>query len=744
MCDQAILDLDIVAAYCDVHFKVNQLIIESWFIFFKSIAESTDHNRIGGGNNTSIETDSVVGQFVQNENKIEQVVEESREMIHISPFPDETPQEIFSRWNVVYEQTITTSTHLTVKPFGLLKATPVIADVLKYFRYFRADMEIKVVIATVPMQYGILFFTEMPYRSLTQSEALSHDPVALDIAELEEVGFTIPWRCPLDYYDTLGLVTSVDNSFVVHCVAPMDISSTDTGTSPSVDLTYFARFVNPQVAGPIGRDLVKERKNASKASARMCVEAHAFRSENIARTVGAVAVGAITVGSYASSLFNTATEVIKSANEVQDAIKGNVTAGEGNTPTAIMRQSTFGDNVMWPSVVSCPGLNWNAEFPGPDENKEHSLLDYLSVPSYVNLAAFTLSDQYQILTAHPYYKSDVVTTRLCSLAQCARFWRGSIRFHLCFITSPFITGRFTAYLKLAPDVSNVSNIPFANITVRGTTWVTLVVPYISTRPWQTTESGLTVGYYSTVLLNCDAIKGSGSGVTSIKLMIWNSAGPDFRLRSPCCPAQEDAVEAHSVSTLSKNELWLGDAVPIKDYATDMVSFEQLMKLTSSRDTVIGPTFTPTTWTAGLAPSMDLFDYLANHFVFYSGGVRHKVQMSDGTKVALVTSDPRKPLGSGITLEERYGSGSQMYDLTVNGVIETENPYLNTLPFLPYGYNTSGITETNPYYPQIYTPGALSGVSFCTVSAGSTFRVMYMSPPPSLYRPTVPTVPLAVA
>jgi len=162
-----------------------------------------------------------------------------------------------------------------------------------------------------------------------------------------------------------------------------------------------------------------------------------------------------------------------------------------------------------------------------------------------------LHDQFQVTTAgtaytlevHPsaWYISGVNETQPDFLAIATsgfRFWRGSIKFLLHFVGTPFYSVRVKIIISVNPSAeTNLQHgdHPGRILDIKGTTWVEVMVPYIDDQVWRYTNPLYDTSYSTTlyVYVMTDVQGSSAPAAATFYVNLWRAAGEDFQLTWPC-------------------------------------------------------------------------------------------------------------------------------------------------------------------------------------------------------------------
>ena len=110
------------------------------------------------------------------------------------------------------------------------------------------------------MSKGINFTPFLPAESTLQPEGLLHtrgmaasgidNHVVINASTQDSVKMTIPWLCPLDWYDSQYMATTT--SAIIGSLYIYELNAlvaTSAGQAASIPVNVFASFINPRVTG---------------------------------------------------------------------------------------------------------------------------------------------------------------------------------------------------------------------------------------------------------------------------------------------------------------------------------------------------------------------------------------------------------------------------------------------------------------------------------------------------------------
>ena len=170
--------------------------------------------------------------------------------VNDDPYPNKTPADILSREYLILEKTMSLASQEVFYPHLLLLSKNTVSTYLKRFRYFRADIRLRVELISSPVQYGNIFVSMLPYQKGTssylsvtqQSQASLHN---IDIGLQQALDLRLPYLSPKLYWDLADLDHPAWR-VVLRC----DTLDALTSAAPeNVRVKVFASFLEPEAAG---------------------------------------------------------------------------------------------------------------------------------------------------------------------------------------------------------------------------------------------------------------------------------------------------------------------------------------------------------------------------------------------------------------------------------------------------------------------------------------------------------------
>jgi hypothetical protein len=682
----------------------------------------------------------------------------------INPYPDQTPRAIVTRWYLLATRTMTNANTFDLHPVELLLAVPAVKAALSSFRYFRSDWEVKFKFTSVPQQYGLLFLSHMPNYSPTvrigTSTILDHNCLVMDFSTQQEIIMTCSYMARHHFWDLQSYYidiaeTQVTNMDLITGVYT-DVRRTDTSVSADIKLEMWMRFVNPVTAGHItwSENLPPESVEAESQS--FCSAAKAMSEAGIISPERSAAVCGSEMAFAAASQF---------ASGAKKAYDSYFTANNTGPSNLGRNQATPTVPRVWgelthnrPDMVDNLIGNYAESSDGRygDDQRYHTISALLAKPSvcWTQIVAVGTTTSQQIDYVSPEGSTaitdGVLGTRTAWMSQFFRMWRGSIGYLFLFASTPFFTGRWliTVDYSLNFDNTTAGDIISHEVNVRGTTWLNLMVPFLSDQPWsQLNEPGAAgsgARYPIIRLQQIEAPRPNGDTAPVTFVYVWKYGGPDLGFSSlkAAAPINLDhtVLKAESqsfVNSMAVDPLILGDGLSVPSFVgkADVVNYESILERFSYRSPAIGPVCAPVSagTTANTNSTRGNFDLASSLFMFSSGSVRFRGNIDTGDD-----DNPAIYLDGGITTltaGRGIGAGScpeqgiVVIDKGLNPVVSFEVPFVSPYEVVILPGFADGFLKGNfQYQAVVWTGSVVPTFTKLFVSAGSTFRLYYDYPP----------------
>jgi hypothetical protein len=713
------------------------------------------------------------------------------EDMEISNSLKETPTKILEREYKIFSSAITVPNN-GIKPYELLLNLPQIQRALYGFKFFKSDIKLRVLINSTPMYYGMLCVSWLPdFLSLTPLvEPINADPMVMDIASQDALEFTIPFISLYDSIKVVGSYSLTSTPFVNFATLGYARGSSDLA---NIKYDVYASFVKPLCWGAqsiptiVEEEQPKVRKVVISQSGAPLTFDNDIRNfkgsesmvkgtdvaQGVLSVAGVAAMAIPVVGPAISAAVTTAQIGLMAYDLAQDAyqrFEGSDGTEREDLPDPIrqnpsaVRNQAFGDMA---STVYTPSLNLTSNLPTyfPPFHKgdpafKHRICDCLRTPTIRSVDAFTGMPPNKQILIEPFSSFDETSAYVSYLDMVGclfRFWRGSIKVSFMFYTSPFITATYRFLLfnadgDLDPLATDPSVYAYKKVvTIRGTTRVDLVIPYLSTVPWQNLTSftgspGLNPAlpvsrlYVETVV----PPNPIGDQTPYVFMMTMISAGDDFQvkdLRSPTpSPFLPGVVQSQMrVRTdfhgAPRSNLAGGSEnfLKFKDLYEDTMTFEDASMRASRRISTNASYFQlrmPYSGTNLL--STDTFDFIQQMFRYVRGSIRVRFTANQPIFEAMMHGRLLK-LGTCDTFTYVGGNGEARNTLAQNSVFDLEVPFQCQTEWVATTFQSLDSTFPTVVPPvwcffdiQDYTTSALY------VNAGRDYQLAFMLPPRRQY------------
>jgi len=519
-----------------------------------------------------------------------------------NPFPNEDLRVALSRSYLIDVVTWTSSsvgTNLSgfanVDIFATLLAIPNIAEHIAYYAYFRCKaVRVTVRVNATPWHYGVLVISSTVnnsylYHNSTNAQSrqyMQNNPVLIMANQANAVDYDIPW-CAKEQW------SEVTNAHIVH---PMTLRITVAsvlsmlGSSLTDALvSVFANFVEPEVAFPVANSV-------SRTSVARRVTAQSHKEKRVNKEAQQKTED-FTMATSIRSFTDTTLEVFNSALSVAEKL-GPYVAMVADKPTSLRPVQNVS---LQPgsSMTHTRGLDTSIKLaadPEASTGVSHgsmgdvlgnpSLLQVIMTPGYSDRFSFTNSTaegtKLVSIYIHPMnqiYKVSTGATEnytfgpMTWFAQLFRYWRGSIKVGIYFVSCTFITFRvrivwFPEWVTPPATITDNESGDYVSkvVEVVGSMLVEFSVPWICkdlyrqvvdpginlSLAWEPDDYGVHFpnGIVCVYLL-APLVTVNSSLVPTVNGLIYTAAGEDMQLAGLCTTLQfEDNNDTYRVSPTS--------------------------------------------------------------------------------------------------------------------------------------------------------------------------------------------------
>jgi hypothetical protein len=743
------------------------------------VKEGQGHIVLGGEENDHILEDVSNNTQFDSDEKIIIKREVQKLTLFDSPYLNQVPQKILDRWVPLGMDTINGANPLMIySPFVTLLNTSYVQQALKTFFYMRSAIEIKLVYPTSVWNYGATFITNISGgntlgTSLNYSwfaaptpgasgnsfgRMLSHDPIILDLSQQEEVIFDLPWISPANvvslkaYFDTLdpmnvNTVNFLTNMFKFAIYQVFPTGSLDSHINTDFNYNLFARFKETTVQGftfdntQTGVPIEAQSNFLMTAMGGLAAQATPVVSSWLKTQADkAIKSGLDTAGGFLDSYLD--------GDQEKKTLVTSEKREEGERQTGNVLPDMFGDLVANNQMCKVVLPSTNVVSPW------HSVLSVIKKPSYFYGAVITgtgATTQYYFFVM-PYWVTGTSNScdRLSFFSQYARFWRGSIKYHFLFLASPMASVKLKIILKWNSN-DNITTEPESLltriVTIRGTTCVTIPVPFLYTQQWlPTMDTALlsSFGRYNVPTLwveRYQPVYSTGDLPASVHMYVWRSAGDDFLFSGlrEAGSYTTTLVEAQmKVSeTFSEETAFLGARDSRVFEGRDVIQYVEDIAGRFSCDQT-GTTTYPIPIDHSTGSGRCNLDTISSLFYFFRGSIDYKYIVGSpgtSTQLAVVADDYSNALGlrTGYSVLESVANGKVVIDPRFTSVLEYRQPALSQYDWLEIpqdgtNYYPAG-PDSAPVLYTIETDGTGTTIQYCfrkiTVDSGYYYEV----PPP---------------
>jgi len=718
----------------------------------------------------------------------EQVVDvQDASLVGISnPYPDQTPKELLQRTYKVAEFTWgpITSTNIVDFPASLT-VIPQIADKLKQYRYMRSSVKVQVKLLTTQYHYGAYMVSWIPNHNTTDyagtiRQQSANRPIVISAADQGTAVFDIPYINPYLFWDTTENKNQICRLFLSPITPLLRASSSVTDT---VKVQVYASFVDPIVTGYIGQsswadmadddvteDVVKDcnkimgvktkrrryKKPKEKPVVPTAKSARTMQYEALKKT----ATGVIETGAKATSSISTFFEKLPMIGGlVEDAIMPIFSAlSILDKPTSVTTSDkcilsfandlSLGSGLDNSNVLSLhpiTPLSMDLDVAGENIMSGSMTINrVIRTPMIRDVVTLTNANQTWsnvVIPRHPSYGDDFVAY----ISRFFRYWRGSIKYMLCFYTSTFITARVrisVRYNNNAITDLNDGDIVSRLVDIKGDTVVELSVPYLWHTLYRTTQPQQLLPII-TVSLTSPIVGLSIDTDPSIAMVAWRAAGEDFIFNQlvtfttdtemdflDTTESTEDDIDDVEAQMKPQERFRLtfdgivqGTEFTFEDgliTGEKIVSLNDMLKRYTDNNINRPNNTYPDTLGTGA------FHRLSQIFKYWRGSrrtkTRYKIDGSDYTERTIVAENPSGSFDA--------GNGMSLVVPAQWNWNEVQVPWYSSLPFIPTNQATVYYYEPtdNPigvFYSDL--DSANNGRNF--ISGGDDFVYIYLVSPP---------------
>lgn len=696
----------------------------------------------------------------------------------INPYPSQTPTRILERWYYTLPVTFTHSTSSTaetvVNGMSYLLDNVSFRAALYSFQLLRwRHIEYRIQYSSVPFQYGVLACSCLPRKAQGLSSSpyfpnaiASHtDTVLLDLSCQQDVVIRSPWLFNFHWYDWAEEFAD-DTSFfdryntltIGNFGSPVKYLSSETPTS--ITLQISVRLVGVECAAHVQAFLTEEKikkiraRYVTQSTTSELLDAVLPGSSQVLKLFENGGIGVSEVVKVGEQV---APELISTVKEAVGAARS-AFADEKDGDNPDLRQNPYGSMIASASRMLTATGTVKSRFPtledpsGGGLRSDYTVMDILNIPSC--LGQYLLPVDSTPLPLFFYPGQD--WSRIGYFSQMFRYWRGSRKYSLVFFSSPFITARVT--VSILWDANVVPGVPgdclLNDVTIRGTTCVDIVLPYMNPQSWLPTFCHVSSAissysvYLPRIVVQTLEISAQGDVTPIVPILVYEKAGPDFQFRSLINPGplgtnfipptegrDKYVTQMRAISLCAGNDTTANSSPA---YSVDSeVSISSMVRRWSPLSTLpIGSSEDMWPVVAFISPvnNPSVFDVVATMFLGFAGQMRFKGNVSPTTTgmicahtnpILQIDDVPRA------FICERSEDGMVVVDAQLTRVLECTIPFLVSQDWV-YCNNELSAPRINTFnYPVFFhkTDGTAVEFDACYKAAGDDFSLFYPIPPP---------------
>jgi hypothetical protein len=484
----------------------------------------------------------------------------------INPFPEDTPTSLLER--VVQLPDITWGPGYTTQTIDVLEAiintSSIHQSILGFFqeamyRYLRCDWKVTIRLNSTPYHQGCMIVNWLPSNYVNTS--LPGDPIValasinntilLSASQQDQCTLNIPYFSYNPHYDlSFALaVPWIQPRINIAELNPLRTSS--ASVTDSIPISIWVQMVNIHTYGILdATSLTKTGSHSNKNGKSPIVISGAVKQSAKGRTNKEAQTKDV-VGESAKGVVQAVAPLLHSVPIISDIINfgknlfGNLDKPSTDQVVTFMalrqnRGHTHLTGVDYSESLSSFPTYQVSKDVGIESTSDMTAVQYCQLPALFYKTSVTTKGVVLTTPVHPNTYANSTRTEVDYLAYMSayyRFWRGSIKFLVQFVGTPFYSCRFklsVVYSAGPPPGGTGNGTGFMSriVDVKGDAWTSFTVPYLSQRVWQGVIVDST-GYQSRPYLIIEAltdVQGSSLPADAIYYVnIWRAAGPDYQL-----------------------------------------------------------------------------------------------------------------------------------------------------------------------------------------------------------------------
>ncbi len=631
--------------------------------------------------------------------------------IIIDPYNTEVPNQLVSRYTQVSSLVWSSGWTGASIAFPNSLTPTALGDVLKKYRYFRADVEIEIKVQSTPYHQGALIVgwisdwavaastpSALPLTNLSvnvDKYLLSGmNGIVLSAASQTSCKFIIPWRSPVAMHDTES--TSLFLGGIIGCMfirVLNEIVATQPNQATSVPVMVFARYINIKLAG--------FKSNSGKTSKEAHAKSQQFDAKTAVSTASKVARRLPVIGDAWGMIADTFNSL------AGDLSKPTNTASAQPIVNQYLPQNSLAHGIEYAQPISLyPNAYAHQEAVVNGMETSHMEVAKLAQKPMLHATGiFSTSTTTMTLTCGP----STVQVTGCTLSPIRdwlhnvslpfKYWRGSVKYKIHFVMPAFYSARARIYCDVqSTGIIDVADLPQQLIDLKGDTWVDFMIPYLYTTIWRDHRTdGISTQNARIHIDLVTSIMGSSLPTAPIIYVnIFRAGGEDTQFAQLRGVRNTGFLSDCSLETEFKKPFeGLIKCVQTQEQGicmTEVVkTISDCLKRPSSLITTAGTLFThPNTFPAGTANvnwrtlGGEPFNYFAYMFRYWRGGrILTHTQAFDKVAFSNATANL-----------STHGDGvASMYTAATNSLANIEKVHVHWMCQVPY----TVMAYTNNYY-----------------------------------------------
>ena len=511
-------------------------------------------------------------------------------------------------------------TPIVVSLPGALLAIPTIANVMKRYRYLRSDVSIEIKLNSTPFHQGALIAAWLPCNVSLPSTTPSKLPfylsgidnhVIINASTQDSVKMTIPWLCPLDWFDSSYMTAStsaiIGNLYVYELNA---LVATSAGQAAAVPVNIFASFINPRVTGFTSDMNAPNKEAQTRSSSGLDAKPLVSAASKLLRKVPVVGSMYGMVADVVNAFAGDLSKPITQTAPVPHYFDPNVNFNQADGLT-IAKELTLYHNSQ---------LNTSPTFEGMEtchmtisEMAQRPMLYAMTSLSPTNTQInlpVTVNTNYVSTSS---YIVNPIGDWLAFVGRSHKYWRGSIKYMIHVNVPSFYSFRLRATLRYKNSYANLGDLQSTVYDIKGETFVKISVPYLYATMYRQPASEFVGAMHPWLSLTLETpIIGSSSlGTPFAYINIYRSGGEDTQFAQLCTLSGAVSPSEASKPTATS------DSAPFKEFKTPFSpilpgtsqAIESRFVMTETTGTVADcmkrpssftptSTYTPLVWTYG--------------------------------------------------------------------------------------------------------------------------------------------------